>query len=104
MSKMRRVCPRGAGRLGPMNTATKTEPLWFDEMNSPVGRLRLIADDRALTGIWFEHGRAAARGASGLTVGRSPVLARTRIQLEEYFEGRRHDFELPLDPRGTDFQ
>lgn len=32
------------------------------------------------------------------------MLERTRAQLEEYFAGARREFELPLDPRGTDFQ
>jgi len=32
------------------------------------------------------------------------VPLRTREQLEEYFAGRRQEFDLPLDPRGTEFQ
>ena len=32
------------------------------------------------------------------------MLERTRQQLEEYFAGTRRDFDLPLDPRGTEFQ
>jgi methylated-DNA-[protein]-cysteine S-methyltransferase len=32
------------------------------------------------------------------------VLARARAQLAEYFDGRRTRFDLPLAPRGTDFQ
>jgi len=101
---MRVADPGRTGTLGSMSIATKTESLWFEDMNSPVGRLRLIADDRALTGIWFEQGRDAARGAAGLIAARSPVLDRARVQLEEYFTGRRHEFDLPLDPRGTEFQ
>ncbi|WP_165176680.1 methylated-DNA--[protein]-cysteine S-methyltransferase [Desulfovibrio sp. ZJ369] len=34
----------------------------------------------------------------------SPILRRARVQLEEYLAGRRKSFELPLAPRGTDFQ
>jgi methylated-DNA-[protein]-cysteine S-methyltransferase len=81
-----------------------TETLRFDDVASPVGRLRLIASEIALVGIWFEHGRDAARSALWLTRSPSPVLEQTRIQLEEYFAERRQVFELPLDPRGTDFQ
>jgi methylated-DNA-[protein]-cysteine S-methyltransferase len=73
-------------------------------MDSPVGRLRLIASDDALVGIWFEHGRDAARGAAGLVSKSSAILARARGQLEEYFAGTRRDFDLPLEPRGTEFQ
>jgi methylated-DNA-[protein]-cysteine S-methyltransferase len=34
----------------------------------------------------------------------APLLRRTREQLDEYFAGSRTDFDLPLEPHGTDFQ
>ncbi len=76
----------------------------YQDIDSPVGRLRLIADGEQLVGIWFEHGRDAARNVAQLEQRNSPVLERTRRQLEEYFAGTRRDFDLPLDPRGTEFQ
>jgi methylated-DNA-[protein]-cysteine S-methyltransferase len=76
----------------------------YEDMDSPVGRLRLIASDQALVGIWFEHGRDAARGAADLVSKSCDILARTRDQLEEYFAGTRREFDLPVEPRGTDFQ
>jgi len=76
----------------------------YQDMPSPVGRLRLILSDAALVGIWFEHGRDAARGDPSLVAGRSGLLDRARSQLEEYFAGSRRQFELPLEPRGTEFQ
>jgi methylated-DNA-[protein]-cysteine S-methyltransferase len=76
----------------------------FQDMPSPIGRLRLIATDTALVGIWFEHGRDAARGDPGLEERASPLLERARTQLEEYFAGSRRQFDLPLEPSGTEFQ
>jgi methylated-DNA-[protein]-cysteine S-methyltransferase len=76
----------------------------YQDIDSPVGRLRLIASDAALVGIWFEQGRDAARGASGLVPGSNAVIERTRAQLDEYFAGTRREFDLPLEPRGTEFQ
>src|SRR5258708_10160080 len=35
---------------------------------------------------------------------RRPILAETERQLKEYFEGKRQDFSIPLDMRGTPFQ
>jgi methylated-DNA-[protein]-cysteine S-methyltransferase len=81
-----------------------TESLRFDDVASPVGRLRLIASQDALVGIWFEHGRDAARSALWLTRSPSSVIDLARAQLAEYFDGQRQAFELPLDPRGTEFQ
>ena len=34
----------------------------------------------------------------------SPVLERTKIELDEYFAGRRTSFDIPLRPVGTPFQ
>ena len=36
--------------------------------------------------------------------GKSELLQRTEAQLSEYFEGKRHEFDLPLKPSGTEFQ
>jgi methylated-DNA-[protein]-cysteine S-methyltransferase len=76
----------------------------FDEIDSPIGRLRLFATDDALVGIWFENGRDAKREGPKLPRRSSELLTRTRQQLEEYFAGQRREFDLPLDPQGTDFQ
>ena len=84
--------------------AVKQTTLHYQDVDSPVGPLRLIACGEALVGIWFSQGRDAARGASGLVHSSSPLLARTRAQLGEYFAGERRAFDLPLEPRGTEFQ
>ena len=87
-----------------MNAVLQDSSLQYQDMPSPVGRLRLIASDSALVGIWFEQGRDAARHAGGMEEKSSSVLELARTQLQEYFAARRRDFDLPLDPRGTDFQ
>jgi methylated-DNA-[protein]-cysteine S-methyltransferase len=87
-----------------MNAVLQDTSLHFQDMPSPVGRLRLIASDSALVGIWFGQGRDAARHRGGLAEKPSPVLELARTQLQEYFAAQRRDFDLPLDPRGTEFQ
>jgi methylated-DNA-[protein]-cysteine S-methyltransferase len=87
-----------------MNHAAQRITLSYQDVESPVGRLRLMASGEALVGIWFSKGRDATRGESWMTNDSIPVLERTRVQLAEYFGGKRRDFDLPLDPRGTDFQ
>jgi methylated-DNA-[protein]-cysteine S-methyltransferase len=102
--KQRVAACSNAANLSGMQVEARPENLHYEEMESPVGRLRLIASDTALVGIWFEHGRDALRGCADLQRQPSPLLARVRTQLEEYFAGVRRDFDLPLDPRGTEFQ
>ena len=76
----------------------------YQDITSPIGRLRLIASGDELVGIWFEQGRDAGKQAGDLVEGTSPVLDDTRRQLEEYFRGERREFDLPLAPQGTEFQ
>jgi len=76
----------------------------YEDIESPVGRLRLIASDSALVAIGFEHGRDAARDVGSLTRGSNVIVDRTHTQLAEYFAGSRREFDLPLDYPGSEFQ
>ncbi len=69
-------------------------------MDSPIGELRLRAADGALTAIEFSPFTATAESRAD----DEPVLVLARTQLEEYFAGRRHSFDLPLAAQGTEFQ
>ena len=72
-------------------------------MGSPVGQLRLVADDGRLTGVYFPHHWYRPDPA---TFGRPAETGFGEVsrQLAEYFSGQRQRFDLPLDPRGDEFQ
>ena len=77
--------------------------LSYKEMDSPVGKLRLVAGEKALVGIlWENNGRAKLDEARFDP--RHPILLEAERQLGEYFAGERTRFNLPLDPRGSEFQ
>ena len=72
---------------------------------SPVGPLLLAADDDGLRLIEFHAPRHPMRARRRLARRRQRTAAQaTRQQLDEYFAGKRHDFDLPLAPQGTPFQ
>ena len=77
-------------------------------VDSPVGPLTLVSDGQALTALYFaEHRHAPGPGARGTVTelgAAPPALRQAAAQLGEYFAGHRTDFDLPLAPRGTDFQ
>ncbi|MEO7051418.1 MAG: methylated-DNA--[protein]-cysteine S-methyltransferase [Rhodanobacter sp.] len=75
----------------------------YDEMDSPVGMLRLVADRQGLREIAFEHERHPTPLDAGWVRAKTP-LRFARVQLDEYFAGKRQHFELPLHPVGTPFQ
>ncbi len=77
--------------------------LFTKTMTSPVGPLRLFADDEALVGVYFSKTKdQPPDGATPVTS--HPRLDRAERELNEYFQGRRRDFEVPLKPEGTAFQ
>lgn len=80
-----------------------TDALYFDHLDSPLGRLHLIADDVGLRRICFPHERHP-RADDTLGLHAPARLAFARRQLDEYFAGRRRRFDLPLQPIGTPFQ
>jgi len=71
---------------------------------SPVGKLKLIATDKALVAVLFHDGKTKTEFASQ-PIAKHAVLDVTEKQLAEYFRGTRPAFELPLEfHQGTDFQ
>lgn len=74
----------------------------YDLTDSPVGPLLVAASERGLCRISFDPEpereiEALARGF-GVRVLRSPgSVDRARRELDEYFEGRRQDFEVAID-------
>src|SRR5579871_5624247 len=77
--------------------------LFTKTMASPVGPLRLFADDEALVGVYFSMTKdVPPSGAT--TVKAHPMLDRAERELREYFAGKRRDFDVPLRAQGTEFQ
>jgi methylated-DNA-[protein]-cysteine S-methyltransferase len=67
--------------------------------DSPIGRLRIAEDGTGITEITLLRSEAEA------TAQYETELLKTAVrQLEEYFAGRRKEFDLPLSLKGTPFQ
>ena len=74
-------------------------------MDSPVGELRIIEQEGAITAIEFTPFRESADGRPrGDRSDTDPVLVRAVEQLTAYFAGDLTEFDLPLSPRGSAFQ
>lgn len=67
-------------------------------IHSPIGPLTLVEEGGALREVRF------GEMLTGEMLCDTPVLLQAARELEEYFEGRRQIFFVPLAPRGTPFQ
>jgi methylated-DNA-[protein]-cysteine S-methyltransferase len=77
----------------------------YKTVDSPVGRLTLVATDDGLAAVLWENDRP---GRVPLVLDGEddthPVLVEAERQLREYFGGQRTTFALELDVTGTAFQ
>ena|ERR1700722_688484 len=78
---------------------------YYKMMSSPMGELRLIASDVGLAAlVWKVHRHEALPGETLEHHPQHSILLESELQLNEYFAGKRTEFTLPLDLRGTPFQ
>ncbi|WP_394778038.1 methylated-DNA--[protein]-cysteine S-methyltransferase [Undibacterium sp.] len=79
--------------------------MFYTNYESPVGKLLLAATERGLAGVYFENHRHF-KGSDGWVLDDgNAILSVVKSQLDEYFGGRRQQFDVPLDmSSGTAFQ
>ena len=82
--------------------ATMMETTLSTRITSPIGMLTLTSNGNALTQLRIA--RENEPHADEVPPEADSVLAAAREQLDAYFDMRLTCFDLPLEPRGTDFQ
>lgn len=79
--------------------------LSYKFVDSPIGKLKLVASDQGLVAIlWEKDNPRRVRLEELIENAKHPILVQTEKQLNEYFAGKRKAFAVPLDMRGTPFQ
>jgi methylated-DNA-[protein]-cysteine S-methyltransferase len=64
---------------------------------SPIGLLEIRGEDEYITAVYFVE-----EAKEEIII--SPAVKQCALQLDEYFAGKRKDFDLTLQPEGTGFQ
>ena len=67
-------------------------------ITTPLGHTKIVGDEEGITEITVLHSEEI------LTAIIPEVLEDCVIQLNEYFDGSRQQFDLKLNPQGTNFQ
>ncbi|HEY2273000.1 MAG TPA: methylated-DNA--[protein]-cysteine S-methyltransferase [Jatrophihabitantaceae bacterium] len=84
-------------------TTTEETQMRYTYIPSPLGELLVTRDDEGLTGLYLPTGRHATTPPPAGDRD-DAAFEDVRMQLAEYFAGRRTDFVLPLHASGTAFQ
>lgn len=69
-------------------------------VDSPIGTLELTSEANSLVELSFVDGAESVKPQPK----QSGILSQAVAQLNEYFDGKRRAFDLPLSPEGTAFQ
>ena len=88
------------------------EPLFIDWIDTPLGRMIIIADEHALYLLEFTNRKNMRRQFDRLrkvqgravVPGQTSITAQIEAELEAYFKGELSEFKTPLSPSGTAFQ
>lgn len=78
--------------------------LYYSEFESAFGTTLASSDGQALCNIWFPGQKHEPDYKAWQRNDQLPLFLRLQLQLAEYAEGQRTQFDLPMAPRGTDFQ
>ncbi len=77
--------------------------MYYCYFDTPIGELLLAGEADALSMIGFPKGVMRRDPEPDWIYNEEPFEA-VRVQLAEYFSGKRKDFDLPLKLAGTEFQ
>ena len=77
---------------------------YYTYIKSPIGRLMLTANERALTGLYFSTGDKARKEPDPAWQASEVRFEQARNELKEYFAGQRRCLRAALEPRATPFQ
>jgi len=83
--------------------AAPMSTIYYDYLQTPIGKLLLAMDGQGLRHVHFETGREKLEPGEDWEPG-GGALHEARTQLKAYFAGKLTTFDLPLAPLGTEFQ
>ncbi len=80
-------------------------PRFFKKIESPVGKLMLLASEDELVEIKFDRLIENDELSENMEENNElPIFLDTEVQLDEYFRGKRKKFSIPISLNGTEFQ
>ncbi|MCR4633695.1 MAG: methylated-DNA--[protein]-cysteine S-methyltransferase [Erysipelotrichaceae bacterium] len=79
--------------------------IFWNETDSPLGKIALESDGQSLTGLWFIGQKHFPEDRKEKAEQRDlAVFEQTKIFLKQYFEGKRPEINIPLKFEDTPFR
>lgn len=76
---------------------------YYKQIDSPLGFITLQANDTGLLGAWFETQTTQPDDLGKQTL-QHPILQQAETALQDYFNGQKKRFNIPIAASGTEFQ
>lgn len=67
--------------------------------DTKIGRIGIVEDGHAITHLYFNDIEE-----KNISIKETPLLSEAYRQLSQYLDGIRKEFDIPLNPQGTEFQ
>jgi len=78
---------------------------YYDSYRSPHGQMLLVASEDGLSGVYFDRQKYfPKREKEWKRAPNHAPLKQAKRELAQYFAGKRRNFSVALDPKGTPFQ
>jgi len=74
----------------------------YNYIHTPIGEIELCANEKYLVSALFF--KTETHELKKKEEGSNAILEETKEQLQNYFNNELKNFDLPLDPKGTEFQ
>ncbi|MDM5297656.1 methylated-DNA--[protein]-cysteine S-methyltransferase [Bacillus pumilus] len=78
--------------------------MYYTVYHAPIGELYIREKDGVIIEVMFDDELFVANRAADVKKEDTPVLREAKKQLDEYFNGERKEFALPLKQTGSPFQ
>ncbi|TAL68616.1 MAG: methylated-DNA--[protein]-cysteine S-methyltransferase [Bacteroidetes bacterium] len=86
--------------------------IYTNKINTPIGEMIAAASGEGLCLLEFNDRPALPKELEDLKIllnaeiveGEHDLIAQTKIQIDEYFQGKRKEFSIKLNTPGTEFQ
>ena len=78
--------------------------IYYSVYESPLGKMFITESNEKITGIYFEGQKHFPKAINEWNLSLTTQIKKAISQLQEYFNGERREFQLPLKPEGTAFQ